>query len=210
MFENLAPSKSKRWLGQIDTKKVSTLPVLVPYASKGGPGYAHRAIATDEPYISDASHDAVERLNRQLRLGYGDGFRPPAGRAAIPWMTAPARGGTFDGMAPYRAPPPPPSSEARRRDAEVARERAARAAHTGPFVCPARERRLPAEGFGTFPYVGEPFVEDAVKLFDHMVKESVQRRDRASGRPPLVHPPLRLSALSARWQPCPSIMFRRR
>ena len=72
MFESLAPSKSRRWLGQTDVKTVSALPVLVPYASKGGPGYAHRAIATDEPYMSDPSHDAVERLNRQV--GYCDIF----------------------------------------------------------------------------------------------------------------------------------------
>ena len=210
MFENLAPSKSKRWLGQTDTKAVSALPVLVPYASKGGPGYPHRAIATDEPYMSDANHDAVERLNRQLRLGDGDGFRPPASRAAVPWMTAPARGGAFDGMAPYRSAPPPAPSEARRRDAEAARERAGRAAHAAPFVAAGREGRRAGEGFGRYPYVGEPFVDDTYAQFDRMVTEGIRRRERAAGRPPLAHPPLRLSALAAHWQPSPSIMFRRR
>jgi hypothetical protein len=188
--------------------------MLVPFASKGGPGYANRTIAGDEPYISDGNFDTVERLNRHLRLGGGNGFRPPAKPAGPPWMSAPAHGTTFDGMTPFRAAIPPVGGdgERRRRAENGTRERAGRTVHAAPFVTSAWERRLPADVFGRYAYMPEPYVDDPYTLFDHMVKDRQRQRDaargRAGGEP--VHPPLRLGSLATHAKPSPSVMFRRR
>lgn len=212
MFESLAPSKSKTWLGQPTTKAVSSLPMLVPFASKGGPGYANRAISGDAPYLSEGNFDSVERLNRHLRLGDANGFRPPAKPAGPPWMPVPPHGATFDGLAPFRAVTPPGGGARRPKADAGAQERAGRTVHGAPFITSAWERRLPADGFGRYAYMPEPYVEDPHKLFDQMVKDRQRQRDAARGRAGAgpAHPPLRLGALGAHSKPSPSIMFRRR
>jgi hypothetical protein len=213
MFESLAPSKSKTWLGQPTTQAVNSLPILVPFASKGGPGYANRTISGDAPYLSDGNFDTIETLNRHLRLGAGNGFRPPAKPAGPPWMSAPPHSATFDGMAPFRdAIPPGGDGALRRRAGDAAREQAGRTVHGAPFVTSAWERRLPTDAFGRYAYMAEPYVDDPYKLFDHMVKDRQRQREAARGRAgnEPAHPPLRLGSLAAHSKPSPSIMFRRR
>ena len=72
MFESIAPEKSMRWLGNIETQPVNTMPVLVPYPSKSGPGFADRAISGEYRYESEFNYDEVQpapapRLCRSAR-----------------------------------------------------------------------------------------------------------------------------------------------
>jgi hypothetical protein len=179
MFENLAPSKTKTWLGQTSSQPISNLPILVPFAHKGGPGFPNRGIAADAPYISEKNYEQVERLNRQLRLGDGGGFRPDMKPLGGPWITSNAATGVaFDGMAPFQPVSPPRGSHHRAAGqggaaAEAATTTAGRAAHNAPFVCSAWQRRLPSQTFSSFGYAGEPFVDDPYRLFDRMVREQV-------------------------------------
>jgi hypothetical protein len=111
MFESTCPEKSKRWLGQVENKGGNTMPMLVKFPSKSGPGVPGRSIGGGDPtYESDFNYDKVEKLNRQLKLGAGCGFRSDKRPDARPWITTQVHPRGFDGMAPYQEVDQPPSS----------------------------------------------------------------------------------------------------
>ena len=172
MFEATCPEKSKRWLGQVDSKTGNTMPMLVKYPSKSGPGFPGRSIGGDPTYESEFNYEQVERLNRQLKLGAGAGFRNEKNRNARSWITTRVHPSGFDGMSAYQEVEQPPSSRPIISKASLL---ASRPEHGAPFVSAAAERRLPTETFGSFTYVGEEYIDNVHKHFSKMVEEQQRK-----------------------------------
>ena len=180
MFEAVCPEKSKRWLGQVDNPTGNTMPMLVKYPSKSGPGFPGRSIGGGDPtYESEFNYDKIERLNRNLKLGLGAGFRSEKKSDARPWITTQVHPRGFDGMSAYQEVEQPPAARPLVSKASLL---ASRPEHQAPFVSAAPTRRLPTETFGTFAYVGDEYVDNVHKHFSTMVQEQ-QRKVGLSARP---------------------------
>jgi len=216
MFENLAPEKSGRWLGKIDGKMVNPMPVLVNGCKMDGPGFPTRTIGGEPRYESEFNNDQVEKLNRQLRLGYGPGFRVEEdkskrkGEGAMPWKTGRIQPDSFDkdGTAFKKTADDPNMAVSKQYVAKYvsrAAALAARANHSSPFISATSERKLPNEVFGTFGYVPEPYIDDTYKHYDSMVKKRSQAKGIVSK---FTQPPFRASGKTVTAKTQPSVMFR--
>jgi hypothetical protein len=206
MFEATCPEKSTRWLGKVENKTGNTMPMLVKYPSKSGPGFPGRNIGgTDPTYESEFNYDQVERLNRQLKLGAGPGFRRPKDPEARPWITTQTHPGGFSGMSVYQEVEQRPAG---RPVASRASLLVSRPEHGVPFVSAAAARRLPTETFGSYNYMGDEYLDNVHKHFTHMVEEATHKRDKKRGVTRIVHPPFKTSGSLTGPKTTPSIMFR--
>jgi|EP00802_Teleaulax_amphioxeia_P018890 hypothetical protein len=206
MFEATCPEKSMRWLGKVENKTGNTMPMLVKFPSRSGPGFPGRNIGGGDPtYECEFNYDKVERLNRELKLGAGSGFRKPKNPDARPWITTQVHPGGFSGMSVYQEVDQPPAG---RPVASRASLLVSRPEHGAPFVSAAAARRLPTETFGTYNYVGDEYVDNVHKRFTHMVEEQQRNRDSKRGVTKIVHPPFKVSG-GIGTKTTPSIMFRR-
>jgi len=228
MFENLAPNKTRQWLGATGTKPVQPMPMLVKYPSKSGPGFPNRTLGEEYPYSSEMNHDTVEKMNQRLRLGLGGGFRGGGSRDGkknnsdgrpppVPWMTTTQHPRSFNEPR-YAEGDGSRSGGLKASDGSVpggmaalskAAELAARAQHNAPFISAAPERKLPADLFGRYGYMEEEFVDDVHKRFTQTVEGEIKARDRKLGFKPVHHPPFRNAGPSIMTRATPSVMFRR-
>jgi hypothetical protein len=180
--------------------------MLVKFPSKSGPGFPGRSIGGGDPtYESEFNYDKVERLNRQLKLGAGPGFRNNKKPDARPWITTQIHPRGFDGMAIYQEVEQPPSGRPIQSKASLL---ASRPEHGAPFVSAAPAKRLPTETFGSFTYVGDEYCDNVHKRFSSMVEEQMRKSDAKRGVSKVVHPPFKVSG-GLGTKTSPSIMFRR-
>ena len=131
MFESVCPEKSKAWLGKTENKTGNTMPMLVKFPSKSGPGFPGRGIGGDPAYESEFNFEKIERLNRQLKLGAGSGFRSDMRKYSRPWITTDVRSRSSDIMAVYKEVEQTASA---RPIVSKASLLASRPAHSAPFI----------------------------------------------------------------------------
>ena len=96
-----------------------------------GPGFPGRGIGGDPAYESEFNFEKIERLNRQLKLSAGSGFRSDMRKYSRPWITTDVRSRSSDIMAVYKEVEQTASA---RPIVSKASLLASRPAHSAPFI----------------------------------------------------------------------------